>query len=273
MDIQTISCVYFSPTGTTRAIVENIASGIQAEQIDIMDFTKRSQRSRYAFDNEIVILGAPVYYGRVPEEVTDFLIKLTANQTPVVLVVVYGNRAYDDALKELYDIAKARGFIPIAGGAFIGEHSYSSSAYPIAQGRPDSIDLKKARAFGNEVSKKILRLDSVEKATLAVVPGNFPYIEPKTLNLIKEARKIVSYAPETDTNLCIKCGKCNEVCPTGAVPPNEPIKTDKWQCIICHACIKSCPSGARQMKNESFDAKIKWLYDICQSRKEPEWYL
>jgi ferredoxin len=273
MDIKTVSCVYFSPTGTTRTIVENIAEGMQAGKAGMVDFTKRSQRSARTFDKEIVIIGVPVYYGRVPEEAVSCLALLTAKQTPAVLVAVYGNRAYDDALKELCDTAEARGFIPVAAGAFIGEHSYSSSACPIAQGRPDESDLEKARAFGHEVSKKMSGLDSVEKAVLNVVPGNFPYIEAKTLNLIKEARKNTSFAPETDVALCTKCGKCVEVCPTGAVSPDETYITDKWQCIICHACVKICPENARIMQNESFDAKIKWLYDICQSRKEPECYI
>jgi len=273
MDIKTVTCVYFSPTGTTKSIVENIAGGMQAEQIETVDCTKRLQRDIHSFSNEIVIIGIPVYYGRVPEETAGLISTFSAKQTPAVLVAVYGNRAYDDALRELYDMTTAQGFIPVAVGVFIGEHSYSSTAYPIARGRPDESDIQKARAFGGEVRTKMLYLDSVEKAALSGVPGNFPYIEAKTLNLIKEARKTVSYTPETDMNLCIRCGKCAEVCPTGAVSPSEPHDTDKWQCIICHACIKYCPSGARQMKNESFDAKIKWLYDICQSRKEPERYL
>ncbi|MCX5811701.1 MAG: EFR1 family ferrodoxin [Proteobacteria bacterium] len=273
MNIQTISCVYFSPTGTTRAIVENIARGMQAGKIEMVDCTKRSQRDKHAFGSEIVILGVPVYYGRVPEEVAGLLATITAKQRPAVLVAVYGNRAYDDALKELYDIASTQGFIPVAAGAFIGEHSYSSSAYPIAQGRPDESDLQKARLFGANIREKLLNLESPEKANTITVPGHFPYVEPKTLLLIKEARKTTSYAPETDVTVCTHCGKCAEVCPTGAVPPGEPTMTDRWQCIICHACIKNCPSGARQMKNENFDAKIKWLYDICQPRKEPKWYL
>ena len=51
--------------------------------------------------------------------------RLQAHNTPAVCVVVYGNRAYDDALLELKDILTERGCRPIAGAAFIGEHSFS----------------------------------------------------------------------------------------------------------------------------------------------------
>ena len=58
--------------------------------------------------------------------------------TPAVCVVVYGNRAYDDALLELKDILARRGCRPIAGAAFIGEHSFATPETPTARGRPDA---------------------------------------------------------------------------------------------------------------------------------------
>ncbi len=75
MEIKTVACVSFSPTGTTRTIIEKIVQGMQAEQIEIMDCTNRSQRESksFTFNNDMVIIGSPVYYGRVPEEVVPFL--------------------------------------------------------------------------------------------------------------------------------------------------------------------------------------------------------
>ena len=71
MKIQSISCVYFSPTGTTKAIAESITQGINAEFVDAVDITKRSYRESHplAFKDDIVVLATPVYYGRVPEEI------------------------------------------------------------------------------------------------------------------------------------------------------------------------------------------------------------
>jgi ferredoxin/flavodoxin len=272
--IKTVSCVYFSPTGTTKAIVENIALGMGAENIDVVDCTKRYHRGARAFDKEIVIMGTPVYYGRVPEEAADLLARFTGKNAYAVVVVVYGNRAYDDSLKELFDIAVAQGFTPIAGAAFIGEHSYSSSAYPIAAGRPDQSDLDKARVFGRSIRKKLVQLESPEKETKDLtMPGHVPYIEAKNLALAKQERNTISLTPEPDTALCTRCGKCAEVCPTGAISPDDPGNIDKWQCLICFACVKNCPSGARRLINERLDARIKELSRACQSRKEPEWYL
>ena len=275
MKIQSLSCVYFSPTGTTKAIIESIAQGVNADHCEMVDITKPSGREECTkkFGDEIVILATPVYYGRVPELVVSFLSELKAEQTAAVLVVVYGNRHYDDALKELQDIAVAGKFIPVAGGAFIGEHSYSTADAPVAQGRPDNSDKQKAREFGAAVRKKLQNLKSISDIPPVAIPGQFPYIEMGSLNLIKQTRESVPMTPETDSSTCTQCGQCAEDCPTEAISPDDVTRTDRWKCIICYACIKNCPEDARQMNEPIFQAAIKDLHKKCQERKEPEYYL
>ncbi|SHJ61949.1 hypothetical protein SAMN02745216_01985 [Desulfatibacillum alkenivorans DSM 16219] len=68
-------------------------------------------------------------------------------------MVTYGNREYQDALLELHDIAAEQGFIPVAGGAFVAEHSYSLPSRPIAHGRPDANDIAAAKDFGAQIKK------------------------------------------------------------------------------------------------------------------------
>ena len=78
---------------------------------------------------ETVVLGAPVYAGRVAPEAVRRLkrIQVAAGASiPAVITVTYGNRDYEDALVELYDLALSLGLTPFAAGAFIGEHSYST---------------------------------------------------------------------------------------------------------------------------------------------------
>lgn len=275
MNIQSVSCVYFSPTGTTKAIAESISQGINAERVEVIDITKQANREGgpLNFENEIVILATPVYYGRVPEVVASYLTTFKAKRTPAVLVVVYGNRAYDDALKELHDIAVADKFIPVAGGAFVAEHSYSSAVYPIAPGRPDDIDIQKAQEFGAAVREKLQNLRSLEDLAPLAIPGQAPYIEPVNLNMIKKARSFVALTPETDTLKCTQCGQCVEACPTGAISPDDVTQTDRWKCLICFACVKRCPEEARQMKEPSFKAAIQELRQNCQDKKEPELFL
>lgn len=275
MDIKSAACVCFSPTGSTRKIAENIVLGMGCEQVEIMDCTKRSQRrsGTFNFAHDIVILAVPVYYGRVPEEVAPFLKTLKARNKPVVVVVVYGNREFDDALLELFDISVALGFIPVAGGAFVAEHSYSSSDRPIAPKRPDSDDIWMAQQFGAKVIDKLKAVNSADALPKIYVPGNFPYKEPENLQMLKQARKTLSFTPETDPDKCTQCGLCAEVCPTEAIDGRDAAVIDKWQCIICFACIKNCPAGAKQMVEPHFIGAVERLQALCRQRKEPEIYL
>ncbi|WP_051327489.1 flavodoxin family protein [Desulfatibacillum aliphaticivorans] len=156
MEIKSVSCVFFSPTGSTQKVVHNIAQGMQAEVLDVMDCTNRSKRREGmgTIQSDLLIIGVPVYYGRVPEEAAPFLKSLSGRGVPVVLVVTYGNREYEDSLLELHDIAAEQGFIPVAGGAFVAEHSYSLPSRPIAHGRPDVSDIATAQDFGMQIRKE-----------------------------------------------------------------------------------------------------------------------
>ena len=46
MKLDTVQIVYFSPTGTTRAIAEAIARGVAADAAEIVDITRPDGRRR-----------------------------------------------------------------------------------------------------------------------------------------------------------------------------------------------------------------------------------
>ena len=80
--------------------------------------------------------------------------------TPAIVLAVYGNRSFGTAVAELASFVAERGFVPVAAGAFVGEHSYSTPETPIAQGRPDAQDLAAATAFGAQVREKLAKTGS-----------------------------------------------------------------------------------------------------------------
>jgi ferredoxin len=267
MVIQSVKLLYFSPTGTTRRILEAIAEGLGVGKPDHIDLTLPS--TKIERDKEVrgglTLIGVPVYTGRVAMEAVERLKQITAQGSPAVIVVVYGNREYEDALLELKYIAVELGFTPIAGGAFIGEHSFSTDGAPIAQGRPDNEDLKRARSFGTMVKQKTGNAVSLLSLTPVSVPGNIPY---------RERGPARHTSPETSEALCIRCGKCAEVCPVAAIAVNESgARTDKEKCILCCTCVKNCPTGARRLEDSQLTQFIQKLSLMCYNRKEPEFFL
>jgi ferredoxin len=184
----------------------------------------------------------------------------------------YGNRAYEDALIELTDLISELGFKPIAGGAFIAEHSFSSPEVPIAAGRPDGSDLKKAREFGSKIREKLLTARNKEDLPSIAVNGNRPYRDEFRISRAAKPGTEPP-APITKEETCTKCGKCAEVCPNAAITIGSTVETQKQACIRCYACIKNCPTGARVMTHPFFVKEAKWLHDTFPDRKEPETFL
>jgi flavodoxin len=153
MKVKQVKLIYFSPTGTTQKVLESIAKGITVEDVEHINLTlpEGAQQTIPPFSDELVIIGAPVYGGRLPVDAINRFKQLKASKTLAILIVVYGNREFEDALLELKNLAIELGFNPVAGGAFIGEHSFATKDVPIANGRPDSLDVQKAMDFGAKI--------------------------------------------------------------------------------------------------------------------------
>jgi ferredoxin len=295
LKIKAVKVISFSPTGGSRKVAETIAKGIQAP-IEYVDLTPPSARTQNfpEFTDELVIISVPVYAGRVPTEAAYRIRRLTSNREPygtkrphkipVVIVVTYGNRAYEDALYELGDIVSEVGFQPIAAGVFLCEHSFSVPEVPTAHGRPDAKDLAKAEAFGKQIRAKYAKADTIENLSPVTPPGTSPYSLSMRSNLIWYDYGELA-TPSTNEDQCTKCGTCIDVCPTAAIRiqhvSSNPspmigynlrlISTDHNACIWCCACVKNCPTGARVMSRRVLKSQSD-LNKGYQDRKEPETY-
>jgi len=264
MNDKGITLIYFSPTGTTRKVLDQIAKGMEndvAETINITAPETRNQPPRAFGESDIVLIGAPVYAGRIPKDAVDYFKALKASDTPVVLTVVYGNREFEDALLELKDITRDSGFVPAAGAAFIGEHSFSSEDVPIAPGRPNAGDLNQASEFGKKIATQLNGFDRPGEIGDLAVPGNSPYRDGM-------GDKAFSFIEISDA--CINCGTCVTACPKEAVDEEKGYTTIDDRCIFCCACIKACPQGARSLMDGPMKDTAKRLHDTCSEPKIPQ---
>lgn len=248
--IKSLSLLVFSPTGTTKRIVTLIGNSL-AEKVTQCNLMLPSTE-KYTFgENDFLVVGVPVYGGRVPETALKAIQRFSGANTPAVSIVVYGNRAYDDALLELNDTLQANGFRILASGAFVGRHSIVES---IGKNRPDDEDRVEIEEFAERVLEKFTRYGKTVWDDLPI-PGNRPYKEYKPAPI----------APYSNQQ-CTKCGLCITECPVDAIAANY--STDESKCILCMRCVNVCPRKARLLPEE-YKAKVSdYLTQVCPERNE-----
>lgn len=250
MEINSVSAVYFSPGGSTKVVAKAVASALG--ECTERDFTSRAASLSFG-EGEAAVFAAPVFGGRIPGVFADFLGAVSGNGAPAVVLAVYGNRAYEDALLELADAVRARGFRVVAAGAFIARHSMVTE---LAAGRPDAADKAAMADFGAKVKAKLAEDDFSEPA----IPGNRPYKKYGGVPL----------HPGANRQRCVKCGKCARECPVGAIPADAPYKTENDKCITCMHCVFTCPNYARGLSPVLLAATRTKLKKVCADRRSPE---
>lgn len=252
-------------TGTSKA-----GNGSAAKPFTAIDLTHAAGKSVTLPADAAAVFAVPVYGGRAAPAALERLREIRGEGTPAVVLAVYGNRAFGSAAAQLAAFVAERGFVPVAAGAFVGEHSYSTPGTPIAEGRPDAQDLAEATAFGARIGEKLAHGETrpIDAAKLR---------EPHTplLSKLRFIRFVLGYRrrqkrnpvvllPAGDAARCTQCGRCAALCPTQAIARGDELHTDPARCIRCCACVKGCTFGAR-----TFETPFAAVLSRSFARRKP----
>lgn len=259
MNISKVHSLFFSATFSTKNVIRNIASLFDNENIEHEISGGSSDEIQKLQSDELLIVGVPVFSGRVPEIAVEGINRFKGDGTLAVLVCVYGNRDFDDALIELKNIVRSNGFVPIAAAAIVAQHS----VFPqIASNRPDDKDYIQINEFCTKIKNLIVSTDSFDSSFDLIVKGCEPYRPIKNIPI-----------HPTSGRLCNKCGACAKLCPVNAIPLDTPKKTDKTKCISCGRCIVVCPRKTRKYGGLLY-MLANWKFKKNYSeRKEPDFFI
>lgn len=272
MNIKSVRAVFYSATGTTRKVVETLGQAL-AEALsvpfDSVTFnTPQERETVHTFaPDEVVVVGSPTYAGKLPNKLMPtFQSNLVGNGAAAVVVVLYGNRSYDNSLAELTAILRSDGFRTVGAAACVAQHAFAEK---LAAGRPNQEDLDFIQSFAERVAD---RIRTGEPFAELQVPGDAaaPYYVPKDEH--GQPAKFLKATPKTDLEKCVNCKTCARLCPMGSVNP-EDVTQVNGICIKCQACVRHCPYGAKYFDDPAFLSHKVMLTQNYTEPKNNECYL
>ena len=234
---------------------ETLCRGIDKESV-VTDLCVKAVdiRPAHIHEDDLAVIALPVFAGRVPALAVERLRMVNPHGAKCVVVAVYGNRAYDDALLEMQDVATEMGFRVIAAVGAVAEHSIIRK---YGKGRPDADDEQTLRRFAADIMKKAEGTD----CTMPELPGNRPYKKGGKVPHPKGRRG------------CNRCGLCARQCPADAIPLSDPKTVDTAKCISCMKCVSVCPTRVRSIGAVMKFLATQGLKKVCATRKENELYI
>ena len=242
--------IYFSPTGGTKKVADILAEAW--EEKTFIDLSKKSVDCRKLVftPDDTCLFAFPSFAGRIPRFLPPMLRVMKGGGARAILAAVYGNRAIDDTLLEMQDLANEAGFVCVAGISAVAQHSLAAS---YGAGRPDTMDAVQLREFALRCKKAV---------SPAAMPGNHPYrAGGGSANPIR-----------VDEN-CVSCGLCAARCPMDALHGGDVSAADPTRCISCMQCVTICPNHARHLDENVQAAITEKLGPVCAGRKPNELFL
>ena len=245
--------IVFSPTGETQKVADIVANELSQniEKIDLSDINL----SEHFLNGDLAIIAMPSFGGRAPKIAIERLKKIKVKGIKTIVITVYGNRAYEDTLIEMYDEAENNGFNVIGAISAVAEHSIVRK---FAKNRPNIDDEFQLKSFAKKINEKL----NNSKNTKPNIPGNRPYKVFNGINLIPKTSK-----------KCNKCKLCAKKCPVGAININNVSEINADKCISCMRCVSICPQKAKKISKLITTLAGFAIKKACSIKKENELFL
>ena len=157
--------VFFSANGRT-GICADFVAGLLANEAESYNWLWEEYRKPLKIkEADTLLFAMPVYGGYIPSFCAELVKNLVGNNTPAIIMAVYGNRHFDNALIQAKDLLQTQGFKVIAAGAFVAEHSIFPK---VGFGRPNVDDYKAMETFADKCKELLKRRDCLSNKEIKV---------------------------------------------------------------------------------------------------------
>ncbi len=228
--------LYFSGTGNSKYVAEQLAKNTGDELVSINDKLKNKETS--AFFDEKLIFVVPTYAWRIPKIVRNWILNTDFKNAKNAWFVMTCGSEIGNADKYNIKLCNKKGFNYMGSAQIVMPENYIAMF-----NSPSQEEIKEIVSKADIEIQKLLNFISENKAfsvSQSKLQDKFMSSVVNTLFYPMYVKSSSFYANDK----CVNCSKCAKVCPLN----NIEIKNGKpvWDknCTHCMACISYCPTCA-----------------------------
>lgn len=244
-----IPLYFFSASGNTRYCVELVKRGFNDKNISI-ELVRIETIKNFPYPNPdsnhpAIGIAFPVYEFMVPRIILIWLkfLPKAKETTPVFIISTSGGLPCNSA-EVAMNLLKLKNYDPLGileVPTPTGEPFFSNVIEPVGW---DQEILARCYFFGSLLAN---RLKNEEKNFIDLRLGRFRFsrLTNFAYRYINRGFSPAGILIKHKESKCIKCGRCEEVCPMAAIEMKDvphPIKHNR--CMFCAICIRTCPTHA-----------------------------
>ncbi len=247
--------LYFTGTGNSRYVAEQIAEALNDSIVSINDIIKKNEVVELNSVDKPYVIVTPIYGWRIPAFIEKFLIENTLKGTMRFYVICTCGDSSGNAYSHLDKLCIANN-IKLKGFAEVIMPENYLLMFDIY-----SLDDVKQKivAQNNYINKIALKIKNDEQFVLT--RKNKVSIKDKFLSGAVHSvfdRFIVNSKGFHTDNKCVLCGKCENVCPFNNIKVKGKVVWGQ-DCTHCCSCIAQCPTQAIQYKKATLNRKRYYL--------------
>ena len=229
--------VYFSGTGNSRFVAEQIAEASGDELVNAVKYTRKGQNAVFSTPG-IYVFVSPIYVSAPPMVFLDFIRHSTFPTDCRAYFIMTCAGGMGGAPCYCRALAAEKGFTYMGTAEIEMPQNYIAM---FKTGTPEENRAKIEAAVPNVTNLSI----AIRNCRELPDPGmkGWELLSTKMV-LAPYYKYFMSTKPFTATDKCIACGKCATVCPLANITLQDGKPVWGEHCTHCMACINLCPKEA-----------------------------
>lgn len=236
--------LYFSATGNTRWVVQQIAEALCEEAVYIPEAIRHGQYEYTLKEGERIGFCFPTHGWQPPRIVRDFISHLhianVSGHFCWALTTCGDNMG--EAMAILNKELAQKGMRAETLFSIIMPETYV--CLPMMHTDPEEKVKRKVDEASRRMSHIISTIKECRKGVVELEKGPVPMLLSYVIGSYFNRQMVNDKGFAVDTAACIQCGKCANVCPVDNIEGTPPKWLHNGQCTSCLACYHYCPVHA-----------------------------